>query len=642
MQILEIVLYGRNGAKRVVSFRPGEVNIITGQSHTGKTSLIAIVSYCLGGSSFYVPEGRILEAVAWFGLLLQVGDGRVFVARKNPYPAQSSTSTAFLLRGITESPDAAPADANTSLEALEANLTQILGIAPNLHVPPITSTRLPLAANIRHALFYCFQHQTEIANNQILFHRQAADFLTSAIRDTLPYFLGAIREDELALEEQLSIAKRKLKLLENQQRENEQIQGEGVSRASALLQEAISIGVLADQALPESVSELRDLMVQATSWEPGRSVFAGLDRISQLQDELNVLKEQRAQLSEAIRTARVVSGEAQGFVDEARIQAERLESIGLFDPSAGGNEDCPYCSQHLAVPIPSAEAIQSSLVQLSQSLRATERARPRLREYIIGLNDQMEALLSRETEKEEAINALLNEQQAAQLLRDQNSRQAKVVGRLSLYLESVQPEAGNTGRLSRDIEIARREVDRLAEQLDPESKEQRLGSILNRLGLQMSEWARFLKLQFSGSPVRLDLSSVTVVVDEDRPIPLIRLGSGENWLGCHLITLLALHRHFRQNRRPVPGFLILDQPSQVYFPADEDPLGAGYTDSLTDDDRQKLSRMFELIFNAVAELTPDFQIIITEHADLSADPVFQNAIVAKWRGPGKALVPENW
>jgi hypothetical protein len=234
MQILEIVLYGRNGAKRVVSLRPGEVNIITGQSHTGKTSLIAIVSYCLGGSSFHVPDGRILEAVDWFGLLLQVGNGRVFVARQNPFPTQSSTSTAFLLRGVTESPEVAPAAANTSLDAFEANLTRMLGIAPNLHVPPSTSTRPPLAANIRHALFYCFQHQTEIANNQILFHRQATDFLTAAIRDTLPYFLGAIREDELALEEQLAMAKRKVRLLENRRRENEQIQGQGISRATAL------------------------------------------------------------------------------------------------------------------------------------------------------------------------------------------------------------------------------------------------------------------------------------------------------------------------------------------------------------------------------------------------------------------------
>jgi hypothetical protein len=44
---------------------------------------------------------------------------------------------------------------------------------------------------------------------------------------------------------------------------------------------------MADQALPESVSELRALMAQATSWTPGRSVFTGLDHISQLQDELS-------------------------------------------------------------------------------------------------------------------------------------------------------------------------------------------------------------------------------------------------------------------------------------------------------------------------------------------------------------------
>jgi Protein of unknown function (DUF3732) len=65
-------------------------------------------------------------------------------------------------------------------------------------------------------------------------------------------------------------------------------------------------------------------------------------------------------------------------------------------------------------------------------------------------------------------------------------------------------------------------------------------------------------------------------------------------------------------------------------------------DVLDDDDRRKVARMFELIFKAVAELAPNFQVIITDHADLSTDPDFQNAIVEKWRGPGKALVPEDW
>ncbi len=46
-----------------------------------------------------------------------------------------------------------------------------------------------------------------------------------------------------------------------------------------------------------------------------------------------------------------------------------------------------------------------------------------------------------------------------------------------------------------------------------------------------------------------------------------RMGGGKNWLGCHFLALLALHEHFVQERRSVPGFLILDQPTQVYFPS---------------------------------------------------------------------------
>lgn len=91
----------------------------------------------------------------------------------------------------------------------------------------------------------------------------------------------------------------------------------------------------------------------------------------------------------------------------------------------------------------------------------------------------------------------------------------------------------------------------------------------------------------------------------------------------------------------MPGFLFLDQPTQVYFPPDLDPELQGNVQGLEDDDRRKVARMFELIFAAVTELTPDFQVIVTDHADLLDTQYFQDAVIERWRG-GNALIPVDW
>ena len=45
MQILNIVLYSHDEQQRTLNLRPGGVNVITGASKTGKSSLIDIVDY---------------------------------------------------------------------------------------------------------------------------------------------------------------------------------------------------------------------------------------------------------------------------------------------------------------------------------------------------------------------------------------------------------------------------------------------------------------------------------------------------------------------------------------------------------------------------------------------------------------------
>src|SRR5690242_6468771 len=85
MQILDIVLYSRDGRTKIVSLSPGAVNIITGASSRGKSALLDVIDYCLGSGEFRIP-GLIARSVQWFGLRIQLASSQVFIARPNPAP----------------------------------------------------------------------------------------------------------------------------------------------------------------------------------------------------------------------------------------------------------------------------------------------------------------------------------------------------------------------------------------------------------------------------------------------------------------------------------------------------------------------------------------------------------------------------
>lgn len=76
----------------------------------------------------------------------------------------------------------------------------------------------------------------------------------------------------------------------------------------------------------------------------------------------------------------------------------------------------------------------------------------------------------------------------------------------------------------------------------------------------------------------------------------------------------------------------------MYFPPEKDIEGS--MELVSDDDRLAVSRMFRLVFEAVATVAPGLQVIVTEHADINED-WYQAAVVERWRG-GLKLVPDDW
>ena len=76
MKIHSIYVYSHDGQRRDLQLRIDGLNIITGRSSTGKSALSEIIEYCMGRSTFNVPEGVIRDKVAWFAVM---GDRDIIV-----------------------------------------------------------------------------------------------------------------------------------------------------------------------------------------------------------------------------------------------------------------------------------------------------------------------------------------------------------------------------------------------------------------------------------------------------------------------------------------------------------------------------------------------------------------------------------
>ena len=635
MQIVELVLYGYNGKVRHLPFSIGKVNVIPGRSKSGKSAVGDIIEYCLGGTSCNIADGVVRDCVAWYGLLLQFQDERVFIARKNPDPGQQTTSFCYIEIGKNiDAPAKCNFTSNANISSIEETLSARLGISENLHTPPEGQSRNSLSANIRHALFYCFQGQDEIAAKNTLFHRQTEAFIPQAIKDTLPYFLGAVDEQFLALDGERNILKRQLVIEKRKLEENRALMGGGTDRAIRLIGEARQVGLIDGTVTTEhnDYSKMQEILKSAIEWTPTTVNASGMDRLSFLQEQLAQTRTELDSIEFSLSEAKVYSGEAMGFNTEAHHQKKRLESIGLFESLDFNTGNCPFCSGKLEHPLPGVEAMKQSIVVLDQAISNVSKEHPKLQAFIDSLEQDRQKKREYLHSLEAEIDGIYEAQECAQQIRDLNARRARVVGRISLWLESVENDVNSEKQelVIQRIENRMREIDEL---ISIDAQEERKQSALSRIQVDMTAWAKLLELEHCNNPYRLDLNKVTVVVDKpERPVPLKQLGSGSNWVGVHLITYFALHKLFIEGNRPVPNFLFIDQPSQVYFPSEIE-------EERTDWD--EVNKMYQFIFDRVRALNGAMQVIIVDHANLDNED-FRTHTVDSWLSKDRSLVPNDW
>ncbi|MDF1613849.1 DUF3732 domain-containing protein [Desulfurivibrio dismutans] len=645
MKISSIHIYSHDGQRRDLQFKVDGLNVITGRSSTGKSALSEIIEYCMGRSSFNVPEGVIRDKVAWFAVIYQFENEQVLVAKPTPTAGGASCSTAMLRRGTQlRAPSFKDLAVNTDDDTIVELLSRLLGIPENRTEVALEHSRDSFDVNVKHTIYYLFQKQGLVANKDQLFYRQNEDYQPQTIRDTLPILLGVSSRNRYELESKLRTAKRDQRINTKQLEHARDAVDTSHDKAIGLYSEAKAVGVIGKTDGNPNPNAIIDALRSALSWKPETVPDDDGSRISCLEEELVQLRKQRRETQARIDSTRQFAMRAGGYESEAAEQVDRLSSIKALPKNPETGEwQWPFSERNLALESPIATVLLYELASLDKELRIATGQRPKLEAYLTDLASTVDEIAGAIRRKEAELSAAFSANEVIAQIGTRNNAAARVVGRISLFLETLLPNE-DLARLEADNRRIKNKVQQLEDQIGADDSDERLASILNNISAQVTRYIQTFNAEFGSYPARLNLSQLTIIFDRpERWVPMARTGGGANHLAYHLSVLLALHLFAAQNNRPIPRFLLIDQPSQVYFPSEQVYKDADGSVQRTeaDADLNAVRRLFELLLQFTQEDVPGFQLIVTEHANLR-EHWFQDTLVElPWTKP-PALVPEDW
>lgn len=640
MQIIAIILYNASGEQRIIEFKLGALNIITGISATGKSALLDIVDFCLGRSTLTMAVGPISDQVAWYGIIVQLPIGQAFVARPAARQGAASTQLAMLELGGELSP--VPFErllANADIATVREQLGRRIGIEENEHHVPIGSPRSGLEANLGHAILLCLQGQGEIANRSFLFHRQGEPGIADAIKDTLPYFLGAVPRDQGALRTRITNARRELQKVEDELRRARMSDEDVEVRTRGFVMEAIALELLPSDVVGGR-AELHVTLQEVTTSEATQPVTDDVlsVRRSELETRRSDLRRGLRGIGEEISLLENLRTDGSDYGVAVAQQISRLRSIDLLGTEDSGIDNCPICGSHLEDPDPTVAELRHQVEQLQTQLQSMDVALPARRAALQRLQGEAAELRQELLGVDAALNGLVEDLQASEIRNRLEEQRVFFKGRLHQYLSTLRDTDSNIlQELEQRVAVRALALREIEDRLDPDEEREQIAWRLAVIGADMTAWATRLDLEHQAS-VQLDLRRLTVVnITPTGPVPLMRVGSAENWIGYHLVTHLALHKYFVNENLPVPHLLMLDQPTQAYYPSDVEQASGV---PANDDDREAVRRLYELMRDVANELTPSMQIIACDHANLP-EQWFQDAVIANWRN-GEKLIPQSW
>jgi hypothetical protein len=673
LKIRHIILFpkDRDLKPRVIRFDEEKVNVITGYSQRGKSAIIHIIDYCLGSSECNIPIGKIRELVDKYALEIKLGDKYMFIARDNPNGSsktnmyyevyQDEAERTFNFNGWIENAE----KFKTNRYDLKTFLGEVAGFENVSEKDEDSLSPFDAPASFRDTTAFQFQPQNIIANPTTIFYNTDTFEHLKRLKTLFPLILGYKSYEILRLEKEIEILEReerdKQKKFNDIRLQYENWQSDIYKHYSR----AITLGLTsADINISSSsvnliTDELRRIVerVKDRNFLKEGSALRYSEKLEELDKiRMNLLRELDSVKVDLSKIEKFDRTKDLYIADVAKEIENRLKPVEWFISQKGTNV-CPFCDSKTD------KAINELLFLKDQQERngrvlnehgsrdfSFENEKSKFRTDIKAKEKEIKNI-------EGNIEILINENKEYY---EQYQSIFEFAGKIEHVIENLE-RISPSGELFVELESIRMNLSKKRSELKILKEKFDKDLALSKVTNSINTYIQLLPIEEKQTrKVRLDPdNSVSIKIEDTRNgniTFLSKLGSGANHMGYHLATMLGLHEYFLKLPETgkinyVPSFLVLDQPSQVYFPEGfPGEVSAQEPKPKTSEDIRNTTAIFTACSAFMDRTNFQTQIIILEHAPPSTWKGIANIhLIEEWRGNKenddtnyRALIPKNW
>ncbi|MBR3923601.1 MAG: DUF3732 domain-containing protein [Kiritimatiellae bacterium] len=636
--------------KRVVWFQTGTVNVITGESRTGKSAVIPIIDYCLGSSKCAIPIDVIRRSASWYGVtVVTEKDEHILVARRSPQDnGKTSTEMSLIVRKDKFDPPDDPPEANKTLQEVKDFFDNLFSVPYIEHDDSGWGNK---RLGFRDLTHMAFQSQDIIANQNILFYKMHENEYRMRLVTWFKFIVGAETQEYISKSRDVEEQKKEFRALEAQIKTATAAMDKRKGELSAQFTLAKELGLYDGSIDGLKFDEVSGLARQIIERADSMTVRQKRDSIFHADEEINAKRERLLEVGREIADIRGRLNELDELCKAAimtggilRKRKERLEIAEWMSKNTSAGGRCPFCGgeEH---PV-STEEFEKMLMALRRheesaaidpsSVVACDKVKRRLEESMKELMDEQQAI-------GDYFSELDRESEEARKGRDYMNRVYSLVSEIRATVK-LALELDTASDLIRRRDELKEKIEKAEAWLKANDAQARFRAIMEDIGRKAQTRLASLDVepQYMSAPMEFDLQYLNVKVrgDDGQYHLLSEVGSASNWVSCHIAYMCALQEYFsmRGNGQTsfLPSFAIFDQPSQVYFPEMK------ASDSFDKVDTEAVRKMFLTISSSITGLGGKWQAIVLEHAGKSIWGNIDGVHMAEeWRN-GNKLIPQQW